>query len=412
MTPGNDRVHVVSLIDDLAVNGGGAETMARELALRLDPSRFRCTLCVTRLSPGRPSAAGLAVMRGLEAQGVRVLSLARRGKLHLAAWRPLVAYLQRENVRVLHGHMFGSNVWAAVLGRLAGVPVIVAHEHGWSYEGQPVRRFLDRVLVARSSDAIIASSELARTRMVEVERIDPRRTRLVYISNGIAQPIPSGRPIRAELEIPDDAPLVLVVARLDPYKSLHVLASAAQHLVPEFPRLRVLIAGEGPERQHLERLIADRGLGDVVTLLGARADVPDLIAACDVATLCSYSETTPLAIMEYMALGKPVVATRAGGIPDLIEDRVHGLLVEPEDPAALAQAIASLLRDPELALDMGRHGRERQRREFSIDAVARKVEALYEELLLARRSPGSEPRRSRAGRLLSPRSTTPRDRDG
>ena len=173
MTPGDDRVHVVSLIDDLAVNGGGAETMARELALRLDPSRFRCTLCVTRLSPGKPSAAGLALMRGLEAQGVRVLSLARRGKLHLAAWRPLVAYLQSENVQVLHGHMFGSNVWAAVLGRLAGVPVIVAHEHGWSYEGQPVRRFLDRVLVARSSDAIIASSELARTRMVEVERIDP-----------------------------------------------------------------------------------------------------------------------------------------------------------------------------------------------------------------------------------------------
>ena len=412
MTPGDDRVHVVSLIDDLAVNGGGAETMARELALRLDPSRFRCTLCVTRLSPGKPSAAGLALMRGLEAQGVRVLSLARRGKLHLAAWRPLVAYLQRENVQVLHGHMFGSNVWAAVLGRLAGVPVIVAHEHGWSYEGQPVRRFLDRVLVARSSDAIIASSELARTRMVEVERINPERTRLVYIRNGIAQPVPSGRPIRAELGIPDDAPLVLAVARLDPYKSLHVLASAAQQLAREFPDLRVLIAGEGPERPRLERLIAKLRLTDVLTLLGARSDVPDLIAACDVATLCSYSETTPLAIMEYMALGKAVVATRAGGIPDLIEDHVHGLLVAPDDRTALAQAIASLLRDPELARDMGRRGKERQRREFSIDAVAREVEDLYEELLLARRVPRRQSRRRQLWPLPSPQSTTPQDGDG
>ena len=409
--PTDERVHVVSLIDDLAVTGGGAETMARELALRLDRSRFRCTLCVTRFGPGQPAAAELALMRDLEAQGVRVLSLARRGKLHLAAWRPLVAYMRREHVQVLHGHMFGSNVWAAVLGPLAGVPVIVAHEHGWSYEGQPVRRFLDRVLVARSSSAIIASSELARTRMVEVERIDPRRTRLVYIRNGIAQPVPSDRSIRAELAIPDSAPLVVAVARLDPYKSLHVLVEAAQRLVSEFPGIRVVIAGEGTERPRLERLIADLRLGDAVKLLGARPDVPDLIAACDVGTLCSYSETTPLAIMEYMALGKAVVATRAGGIPDLIEDQVHGLLVEPEDPAALAEAIATLLRDPERARDMGRRGSERQQQEFSIDAVARRVEALYQDLLARRAKPRLQPR-IRAGQLRRRRSATPRDSDG
>ena len=307
--------------------------------------------------------------------------------------------------------MFGSNVWAAVLGSLAGVPVIVAHEHGWSYEGQPVRRLLDRILVARSSSAIIASSELARIRMVEVEHIDPRRTRLVYIRNGIAQPVPSGRSTRADLMIADDAPLVVAVARLDPYKSLHVLVDAAGRLVAEFPGLRVVIAGEGPERPRLERQIAELRLGDAVKLLGARSDVPDLIAACDVATLCSYSETTPLAIMEYMALGKPVVATRAGGIPDLIEDQVHGLLVEPEDPAALAQAIAKLLRDPGRARELGRRGRDRQRQEFSIDAVARRVETLYQELLLAPSGHRLQPRR-RAGALRSPRSATPRDGDG
>ena len=385
--------------------------MARELALRLDRGRFRCTLCVTRFSPGKPAAAELDLMRDLEAQGVRVLSLARRGKLHVAAWRPLVAYLRGENVQVLHGHMFGSNVWAAVLGPLAGVPVIVAHEHGWSYEGQPVRRFLDRVLVARSSSAIIASSELARTRMVEVERIDPRRTRLVYIRNGISQPVPSGRSIRAELAIPDGAPLVIAVARLDPYKSLHVLVQAAQRLDGEFPGIQVVIAGEGSERPRLERMIADLRLGDVVKLLGARADVPDLIAACDVATLCSYSETTPLAIMEYMALGKAVAATRAGGIPDLIEDQVHGLLVEPEDPAALAEAIATLLRDPQRARDMGRRGRERQQQEFSIDAVARQVEALYQDLLAGRVKPRLLPRIP-AWHPQRTRSTTSRDDDG
>jgi glycosyltransferase involved in cell wall biosynthesis len=412
--PGDERIHVVSLIDDLAVTGGGAETMARELALRLDPTRFRCTLCVTRLSPGQPNGAELALIRELEGQGVRVLSLARRGKLHLHAWRPLVSYLRRERVQVLHGHMFGSNVWAALIGPLAGVPVVVAHEHGWSYEGQPMRRILDRVLVARSSDAIIASSELARARMIEVERIDPRRTRLEYIRNGIAQPVPSGRPVRADLGISDGAPLVLAVARLDPYKSLPVLVQAAAQLRDEFPGLRVAIAGEGRERGRLERLIAELRLGDVVRLLGARSDVPDLIAACDVATLCSYSETTPLAIMEYMALEKPVVATRAGGIPDLIEDRVEGLLIPPGDSSALAEAIATLLRDPEFARELGRRAGERQRRDFSIDSVARRVEALYRELLLARSEPTLQlrPRRRRPGRVRRPQSATPRDGDG
>jgi glycosyltransferase involved in cell wall biosynthesis len=356
--------------------------MARELVTRLDPSRFRKTLCVTRLGPDRLTPADLAIIQQLEAQGVPVLSLPRRGKLHLAAWRPLLRYIRRENVRVLHGHMFGSNVWAATLGPLAGVPVIVAHEHGWSYEGQPVRRFLDRVLVSRSCEAIIASSQLCRRRMIEVEGIDPRRTRLVYIANGIAPLHPTGRSIRAELGIFESAPVVVCIARLHPYKALHVLVDAAARLEPEFPDLRVLIAGEGRDRRRLERLIADLGLNRVVTLLGARADVADVIAACDVATLCSYSETTPLAIMEYMALGKAVVATRAGGIPDLIEDGVHGHLVEPGNAASLAAALGELLKAPELARDMGRRGRERQQREFSIEAVTRRVEALYDELLL------------------------------
>jgi glycosyltransferase involved in cell wall biosynthesis len=405
------RVHVVSLLDNLGATGGGAETMARELAVRLDRSRFRSTLCVTRRE-GDPTPDELSIIGDLEAQGVRVLSLARRSKLHLAAWRPLVGYLRRENVQVLHGHMFGSNVWAATLGQLANVPVVVAHEHGWSYEGQPVRRFLDRVLVARSSDAIIASSELARARMIEVERIDPRRTRIVYIRNGIVEPVPSGRAIRRELGIAADAPLVLAVARLDPYKSLHVLIAAAAQLREEFPGLRVLIAGDGPEQARLQGLISSLALGDVVTLLGARSDVPDLIAACDVATLCSYSETTPLAIMEYMALGKAVVATRAGGIPDLIHDGVEGVLVEPGDPAALAGAIGGLLKAPGRASELGRRAQARQRQEFSIDRVADRVQGLYEELLAARARLGPQRRRGRLMRSGARWSASRRDSDG
>ena len=259
--------------------------MARELALRLDPSRFRCTLCVTRLSPGKPSRRGARPHAGSRgARGSRCLGEARQATPRgLAPGWSLICSARTSRCCMATCSVPTSGLPSS--GRLAGVPVIVAHEHGWSYEGQPVRRFLDRVLVARSSDAIIASSEAARTRMVEVERINPERTRLVYIRNGIAQPVPSGRPIRAELGIPDDAPLVLAVARLDPYKSLHVLASAAQQLAREFPDLRVLIAGEGPERPRLERLIAKLRLTDVALLERARMSRPDRRLRCGHALL-------------------------------------------------------------------------------------------------------------------------------
>lgn len=379
--PKRGLVHVLSLVERLGPTGGGAERMARELAARIDRRRFRSTLCVTRLDERNQTPAEISLVQELEAQGVRVMRLGRHHKADLPAWLPLIRYLRAENVAVLHGHMIGSNVWASTVGPLARVPVIVAHEHGWSYEGQPLRRFLDRQLISRACDAMIASSELALRRMIEVERIDPRRTRLVYIRNGIAEPVCTGRSIRAELAIPVDTPVVVAVARLDPYKALHVLIDATAQLISEFPNLRVLIAGEGAERTALEAQIAALQLGGVVSLLGSRADVPDVIAAADVATLCSYSETTPLAIMEYMALGKPVVATRVGGIPDLIEDGVDGLLVEPHDPGRLAAAIATLLRSPDRSTGMGARARARQVREFSIDAVARRVEALYDELL-------------------------------
>ena len=159
-----------------------------------------------------------------------------------------------------------------------------------------------------------------------------------------------------------------------------MLLRAAAILRPQFPRLRVLIAGWGEERAHLEALIDELGLERTVTLLGHRADVPDFLEALDVAVSSSDFEGSPLSIMEYMEAGKPVVATRVGGVPDLIEQGVHGLLVERRNPSALAASIAELLRDPDRAAKMGVRGRERRRSEFDIEVTRRRFEELYEEL--------------------------------
>ena len=128
------------MIDRLAPSG--AEIFASRVAEELDPVRFERILCITRPSPAE-------LVEPLERAGVRVVQLGRRSKLDVWRWWPLIRLLRRERVEVLHSHKFGSNVWAAAIARLVRVPVFVAHEHTWSYEGQRLRRFLDRRLVAR-----------------------------------------------------------------------------------------------------------------------------------------------------------------------------------------------------------------------------------------------------------------------
>ena len=368
------KLRVLTLVDKPTVTGG-AERLAAVVAMKLDPARFESVLCASRRTD-EP-----LLDRELEEAGIPVLTLGRRSRLDLWAWRPLVSRL-RDGVDVVHAHMFGSNVWGTVLGRLTGVPVVVAHEHTWSFQGRPLRRFLDRELVGRWADVFVAVSEEDRRKMIEVEGVDPRKIRL--IPNGIPSPANgSVADVRAELGIEPDAPVLGVVCELRAQKALEVLFEAAALLLPEFPALKVLVAGDGPERPRLETAARQLGAADAVLFLGIRRDVPALLGAVDVAVLSSDYEGSPLSVLEYMAAGKPVVSTRVGGVPELIEDGVQGLLVEPRDPAALAGAVAELLRDPERAERLGAQGRERQRRAYSLDAMVRNVEELYEELWLA-----------------------------
>jgi glycosyltransferase involved in cell wall biosynthesis len=374
-----EKVRVVTLVDGIGL-AGGAERLAREVVLRLDPDRFERTLCVSRWSDERARAAREAgVLAALEDAGVAFLGLRRRGTWDLVSWRPLLRLL-RDGTDVLHGHKVGSNVWASVLGTLAGTPAIVAHEHTWSFQGQPLRKLLDRRLIATRADAFLAVSELDRRRMIEIERIDP--SKLIFVPNGIPEPpAPGSSNIRGELGIDAATPIVGTVCALRPQKALEVLIDAAATLAGRIDGVRVLIVGEGPERPVLERRIADLGLAGTVTLLGHRDDVRDLIADFNVAVCSSDFEGTPLSVLEYMQAGLPIVATNVGGIPDLIAEGRQGLLVDPGDPAALTASVERLLDEPGLAAALGSGARERQLAEFDIGVTVRAVERIYEGLV-------------------------------
>lgn len=378
------------MLDSLRRPGGG-ETLAVEGVLRLDPERYERTLCLTRweddfetIEPAR------SILAALRAAGVRVIPVRRRSRLALAAWRPLIAALRDRNTDVVHGHLFGSNVWATVLGRLCRVPAIVAHEHMWAYAGSRIRPLLDRFLIARLADAFIAVSAEGRRRMLEIERI--RADDVVLIPNGVpALPRGSGGSVRDELGIAADVRLIGSVGHLRSEKAYEVLIAALPQL--DDGAAELLIAGEGPERERLERLAGELGVADRVHLPGARADVPDLLAALDVAVCCSDFEGGPLSVMEYMGAALPIVATDVGGLPELVRDGETGLLVPARDPAALAAAIDRLGADPALAGRLGAAAYELRAREYDIDAWVGRLDRLYGELLA--RAAGRRTRRPR-----------------
>jgi glycosyltransferase involved in cell wall biosynthesis len=377
------RLRVLTLVDRLGTSGGG-ERLAMQVAMRLDRERFESFYCASRWSGEPPqSEAGRRAVDELRAAGVHASGLGRTSSAAIWAWRPLLRLLRRERIDVLHSHKFGSNVWAALLVPLARVPVLVAHEHTWSYEGQPLRRLLDRELIARRSAAFVAVSREDRRRMIEIERIPPAA--VTFVPNGIdALPAGDGARVRRELGVDPDAPLLGAVAVLREQKGLDVLVRAVAEAARELPDLRVAIAGEGPERASLEALAAELGVAHRVLLLGHRSDVPDLLAAFDVAVSSSWFEGSPLAAMEYMDAGLPVVATRVGGMPDLIEDGVHGRLVEPGDPSALATAVVEVVSDRERAAAMGARARDRRRAEFDLNGTVQRLEDLYERLAAER----------------------------
>jgi glycosyltransferase involved in cell wall biosynthesis len=315
----------------------------------------------------------------LRRRGVDVRFLRRRFKYDPLAWWPLFRALRRERIDVLHTHAFGPNAWGSLIGRWAGVPVVVAHEHNWAFTGRALRPVIDRELIARCAGAMIVVSGDARRRMIEIERIPPER--LVLLPNGVqALPRGDGRALRADLGIGSGDPVVGTVCIIRSEKALDVLVGAAALLKEDFPLLRVLVTGDGPDRARVEAVAERLGLADRVHMTGARTDVPDVLAAIDVAVICSDYEGSPRSILEFMDAGKPIVATGVGGIPEVIEDGVHGVLVPPRDEAALAAGLRGLLLDEDRRSEMGARAQDRCRRELGLHRTVESLQELYEEL--------------------------------
>lgn len=370
--PADGRPHVLVLVDALADGTGGAERFAVGLAAAMPRDELRMSFCTTRGAEGY-------LPRSLDEAGVELFALNRSRTLDPGAFRRLARYLRDERVDVLHCHKFGSNVWGSIIGRAAGVPAVIVHEHTWSYEGQPLRRFLDGQVVGRLCDRFVSVSNADRERMIAIEGVPAAKT-ITIPTSYIARADEAVGNLREELGIAPDAPTAGTIAQLRPQKALDVLIDAWRLVVAELPGAQLILVGDGPERERLERHAADAGLSETVRLLGTRNDLGTIFGALDVAVLSSDFEGLPLFAFEAIAHDTPLVATDVGGLPDLVEDGRTGLLVPPRDPRALAGALSSLLRDERRRTTLAAAASELLPA-YSMESIARRFADLYRETL-------------------------------
>jgi len=269
---------------------------------------------------------------------------------------------------------------AIVGARLAGVPVVIQGEHGREAadpEGRnPRRRQVRRLLSPFVTEFVTVSRDLGRW-LVEQVRVPARKVRTIYNGVDTQRFAPGDRAAaRHVLGIPTDGLVAGTVGRLDPVKDQAGLVRAFARST-QASKSVLVIAGEGPSRSELESVTRELGLADRVRLVGERADIPILLRALDVFVLPSLGEGISNAILEAMATGLPVIATRVGGNVELVRDGLTGCLLEPRNVQALAEALARYLGDRARAQAHGAAGRERAVSEFGLERMLAAYTELY-----------------------------------
>ena len=357
--------------------------------------RHLVSLAAYTASRGLPVAVACPAKGTIRAEvedtGIKTFPLGLHGQVTpLYDWlavMQLTSHLRRGGYSLVHAHGTKAALIARPAALLAGTMAVFYTVHNSIYFGglpdwQQQAMAASERLLARKTDRIIAVSEDLRRELIDRTGINPGL--VITIPNGIEVParMPSGSTVqfRRRLNLPPLGRLVGTVARLAPQKGLADFLNAAAILCPN-TSTSFVVAGDGPLREILENQKHNLGLANRVFFLGHLEDVPSLLRALDIFVLPSLTEGFPLSLLEAMAAGLPVVATRVGGVPEIVSHGVTGLLVPPGSPDVLAGAIQELLENHDLAAAMGQAGRYRVAHSFSLDAMVDRTLEQYQQVL-------------------------------
>ena len=310
-------------------------------------------------------------------RGLSVRMVHCQGRADWRAVRQIEDCIQEDGIELLHTHGYKADLYGYVAARRSGKP-IVATCHNWvgGTAALGIYNHLDRMALKRFHGLAAVSDSVAQRLL----NSGVAATKIRTIANGIdVEPFERALPSPA-LNF-DGNKVIGMVARLDLQKGFEYLLRAAHQLCGTFPALKVVIAGEGPDRQAIENMIQRFGLQSSVILAGHHSDMPGIYAAIDIFVLPSLNEGLPMTILEAMAASKPVIATRVGAIPSVIKEGETGLLVDPGDADGLRDALARLLSDSDLCQCLGAAGHDWVRRNYTSEAMAMKYRQMYGEVL-------------------------------
>lgn len=318
----------------LSLDIGGLEMLVVDMIRHIDRERFDVAVVCLR---DKGALAGQ-----VESLGFRVFSLGGRDRLEWKAFFKLAGILRKEKARIVHCHNTAGYLYGGIAAILAGFKKIIYTEHGRVFPDNSRRMLAERIL-SWFTYKIVAVSEDMKRCLIEYEKINPLKIQVIHNGVDVERFYPLGLDARCKLRealgMAQNDIVIGNVARLDPVKDHGCLIRAFALLITRHSSLKLILVGDGPERENIEHLIAALGLRSSVICLGSRKDIPDLMNIMDVFVLSSKNEGISLTLLEAMACGVPVVATRVGGNPEIVKDGENGLLCDPGDPQDLADKI-------------------------------------------------------------------------
>ena len=370
-------------------NIGGATIQAILSSSNLNKNKYQSFLVKGSEGKDEGNMDDFAKRKKIEPVYIKELSREISLRKDLIAFWKLYQLIKREKPDIVHTHLAKAGTLGRIAAKLAGAPLIVHtfhgnlfHEYFDSIKSRLILN-LERLLM-RVSTRIIAISHSQEKELLEYRIGDPRKISCIPLGIELDPFLTSenNRGIfRGELNLDNEVPLIGIVARLVPIKGHIYFFKAVKIVSEDFPEARFIVIGNGELREELENLASELGIKKCVIFCGFRDDLVNIYADLDIVVLSSLNEGFPVSIIEALAAKKPVVATDVGGVKELVEDKVTGVLVPKQNPQRLAQGIIYLLKNPQKALRFGENGRKKVYPAFDYTRLVSDIEGLYENLL-------------------------------
>ncbi|MDQ3005536.1 MAG: glycosyltransferase family 4 protein [Chloroflexota bacterium] len=370
---------IIWMIDSLGP--GGAEQLMPTILKNLQQAGFSIRVCALQIRAGNPIASELQRL-GLPVDLIPIRNL--RQPLNLIH---ILRYLRLHRPQLLHTQLEFADILGTLAAKLLGIPSVstvhtldVFPEKKSAWGRMKLRWFL----LGRFCDRVIAVSE--KTRLHYLQSGGLPHDKVITLYNGVdisrfknMDATQTGK-LKRELQLPLNSRIIMTVAVLREPKGIQFMIRALPGILEQCPDVHYLIVGDGVHRATLSDLAAGLSIKDHITFAGHRTDIPNLLASCDIFVLPTLKDALPTVLIEALAAEKPIIASDVGGVPEIIESGVNGLLVEPGDPSKLADACLQLLKDNALRSQIVQAGSATLRQRFSIDLQIEQLSRVYEEL--------------------------------